>query len=38
MKKTHQLKQVKVKLEHIRKMVSDQYAEKIGENISCVTQ
>jgi len=38
MKKTNQLKQVKVKLEHIRKMVSDQYAERIGENISCVTQ
>lgn len=38
MKKTSEIKQLRSKLKQIRAIISDQYAEKIGSNISCITQ
>ncbi len=37
-KKTNEIKSFKKKIGEIRKLVSDEYAEKIGSNISCATQ
>lgn len=37
-RKTNELKELKKKITEIRKMVSDEYADKIGSNISCIMQ
>lgn len=36
--KTKEIKECRQKLIEIRKMVSDQYADSIGSNASCITQ
>jgi hypothetical protein len=37
-KKTDELKKLRKRLMEIRKFISDDYAEKIGSNISCIQQ
>ena len=37
-KKTDELKKLRKRLMEIRKFISDDYAEKIGNNISCIQQ
>jgi hypothetical protein len=36
--KTNELKELRKKLDDLKKIITDQYAEKIGENISCIMQ
>ena len=37
-KKTDEIKKLRKRLTEIRKFISDDYAEKIGSNISCIQQ
>ena len=36
--KTNEIKKLKEKLGDVRKIVSDEYAERLGSNVSCITQ
>ena len=36
--KTNEIKKLKEKLGEVRKIVSDEYAERLGSNVSCITQ
>jgi hypothetical protein len=38
LKRTNDVKELRTKLKHIRHLIADQYAERIGDNISCITQ
>jgi hypothetical protein len=37
-KKTNEIKKYREKLANVRKLVSDEYADRLGSNISCATQ
>lgn len=38
MKKTNELREVRKKLKELKSSVADRVAEKIGSNVSCITQ
>ncbi len=38
LRKTNELKSLRKKMDEIKKIITDQYAEKIGSNMSCHVQ
>ena len=36
--KTKEIQNCRIKLSDVRRLVSNEYAEKVGSNVSCITQ